>query len=63
MARFGECALANFLFGDEQSPALRLIGVLRTVGHQRGVALLDKRRDVHHETGTHVGVEAGVDDF
>jgi hypothetical protein len=63
MARFGEGALANFLFGDEQSSALLLIGILRAVGHQRGVSLFDKWRDVHHETGTDVGVEAGVDDF
>ena len=63
MARLGEGALANFFFWDEERAAGRLVGILRLVGHQRCVALLDKGRDVDDEGGAHIGVETGVDDF
>ncbi len=59
----GEGALADFFLGDEEATAGRLVGVLRLIGHERGMTLLDEGRDVNDEGGTHVGVEAGVDDL
>ena len=63
VARLGEGALANLFFGNEEAAAGRLIGVLRTIGHQRQMALLDEGRDVDDEAGAHVGVEAGIDNL
>ncbi len=63
VARLSEGALANFFFGNKEAAAGGLVGVLRAVGHEGQMALLDEGRDVDDEAGAHVGVEAGVDDL
>src|ERR1700690_4215071 len=63
MARFSKSALANLLFRNEEARARGLVRVLRAVGHEGLVALLDKRCDVDDETGTDIRIEAGVDDL
>ncbi len=63
VAGFGECALANLFFWNEEASTSGLVGVLRAVGHQCKVALVDEGRDIDDEAGAHIGVEAGVDDL
>ena len=63
MARLSKSAFANLLFGNEEARAGRLVRVLRAVGHEGLVALLDERCDVDDEAGTHIRIEAGVDDL
>ena len=63
MASFSEGALANFFFGDKESAAGGLVGVLGPVGHQSGVTLLDKGRDIDDKTWSNVRVEAGIYDL
>ncbi len=63
MAGGGEGTLANIFLGNEETAALGLRSVLRAVCHQRLEALFHKRSDVHGEGGTHIRVEAGVEDL
>src|SRR5665213_3218505 len=57
MTRLSEGALADFLFRNEEAAARCLVGVLRFVRHQSGVALLNERRNVDNKAGPHVCVE------
>jgi len=51
----------DLLFGNKESAARSLIGILRSVSHQSGMALLDEGRDVHDETGPNIRIKACVD--
>ena len=63
VAGLGIGTLANLFFGNKERIAGRLVGVLRAVGHEGGVALIDEGRDVDDEGGADVGVEAGLNYF
>jgi len=63
VAGFSIGALANFFFRDKERTTCGLVGVLRTIGHQGGVTLIDEGRYVNDEGGADIGVEAGVDDL
>ena len=63
MARRGEHALANVVFGDEEGGAGALPAVLRTVGQKCLLASLDVVGDIDDKGGANVGVERGVQDL
>src|SRR6185437_2968151 len=53
----------DIVFAYEEGVACGLGCVLRTVGRQGLVALLDVWSDVDDEGGAHVGVERGIDNL
>ena len=63
VTRFRKGSFADLFFRNEESAALRLKGILRTIGEQRLQALLGEGRDVDHEGRTNISIEARVENL
>jgi hypothetical protein len=63
VARRGEGALTDVVFGHEETSSGGLVGVLRAVGEKRLQALLDVWRDIHDEGRADVSIERGIENL